>query len=1145
MFQRECFSWVKLLFPPLFASLVFFLPLSFANDPPHDEGSSMNCVTCHDMTAYDQLNLIPVGTFVPGPPIDYTLYNFVCWGNCHVAGGSAVSMQTHSSLQTDNGYGDWTVECWVCHNQHIQQQNRTYGTNYGKFIRTKIDLANISGLSKSGRKNVKFIGPTGPNSFADGDPIIDGICEVCHTQTMYHQNSSAGDHTHFSGQNCINCHHHTSGFRPGEVCLDCHYDSVNNRTAIGQQFNGNSHHIQGIAVTSGQCYQCHWEADPAGKITSYHAAAPGASVDLVIRDIDIDGIAAGRPTTDDSTTVLPYTVGVSTSLDLNPHCLGCHNEDLNGTDIFSDGKSPNYYAWDGNSVDARYSQPGTTPWGKYSSTTYPNVTPKDQQAKAFSAHGNAVNNEGGWDLNETWTNTRNGGVNVACFDCHNSHGSIVDGITTTYPSGTTNGGILKNTVAGKGGYTVDYQPVAGGSASNKNLRNAGASFCFDCHLSADGSTDDKPWGFQATFGEAQAVIGYFDSPFLAPGTAGTQLRYPYKGLTHNVGGHFGASSPLASAPLHQINGLCASCHDPHGVSPTDVGICSNTAYVTKSACQSGAGIWTSTPQYGVPILKGTWMTSPYKEDAAPVNNAVGTVRDSTYPLGWDATPREGVSYHLDQNTFGANIKSSVVGVSQTANQFAGLCLGCHSKNSLTDGTNGGTWKSADRIHESVKGWSANVRHNYTCAKCHTPHNGSALPRLMTTNCLNMTHKGRSGNNTTPVLSGSGDGDDLGCYGESVTLGGCPTYPVDSYNFASGGGRFPGSFNGFYFNDHFGLNAYTVSCHESQTGSTFDQSWNDVTAWTNLAPSIISGPSTGNQLVLMHMDEASWNGTPNEVNDSSGLNNHGTAYNGTTTTTGGISGNAGNFNGSNNYVGINYSPPVDNFTIEAWIKPTITHEIDAETITGTGGTLGQRYLFGADHRGAEGGAGISAGTNGISVYEHGASYMPALAVYSGTISSTQWTHIAVVYANKKPSIYVNGVLVRTGLTSPRTHVYAPTRIGGGTYGYFPGTVDEVALYNGALSAADILQHYQQQSSIVCNITGVDITWTTDNNTTSYVDYGLTPSYGETIGNDTLVKNHSVLLTGLTPSAIYHYRVRSSNNDGEAVSSDYTFTINDCL
>ncbi|MDA8240027.1 MAG: hypothetical protein M0Z67_06615 [Nitrospiraceae bacterium] len=100
-----------------------------------------------------------------------------------------------------------------------------------------------------------------------------------------------------------------------------------------------------------------------------------------------------RPTTYElGTTAIQYAANGSRAQisSINAHCLGCHSDKNNTTTPFGDGKTPKQYAWDGNSVDARYSQTGTTPWGKYSSTTYPNVTPKDKRTKAYSAHGNAV-----------------------------------------------------------------------------------------------------------------------------------------------------------------------------------------------------------------------------------------------------------------------------------------------------------------------------------------------------------------------------------------------------------------------------------------------------------------------------------------------------------------------------------------------------------------------------------------------------------------------------------------------------------------------------------------------------------------------------------------------------------------------------------
>jgi uncharacterized lipoprotein YddW (UPF0748 family) len=69
----------------------------------------------------------------------------------------------------------------------------------------------------------------------------------------------------------------------------------------------------------------------------------------------------------------------------------------------------------------------------------------------------------------------------------------------------------------------------------------------------------------------------------------------------------------------------------------------------------------------------------------------------------------------------------------------------------------------------------------------------------------------------------------------------------------------------------------------------------------------------------------------------------------------------------------------------------------------------------------------------------------------------------------------------------------------------------------------------------------ITWTTDQASSSQMEYGLTASYGSLSPlNSTPVTSHSVALSGLTPNTLYHYRVISANGNGSRTSSDYTFT-----
>jgi hypothetical protein len=509
---------------------------------------------------------------------------------------------------------------------------------------------------------------------------------------------------------------------------------------------------------------------------------------------------------------------------ITTHCLGCHSDQNNLTTPFGDGKTPKQYAWDGTSVAARYSQTGTTTWGKYTSAArFPNVAKKNIK-KAYSAHGNTAANKRYWDTtNGVDGDLRNvntsGTINVECFDCHNSHGSTVAGITSRYSSATgrQKGAILKDTVAGKGGYSVAYKPYTGGSTASKSKRQPGASICLDCHMTQNaGST--MPWGYTSTYGASQAILGYWDSPFMGYTTAGPEKRYPFKKANPVKGGHFGVSSALSNSPMATIDGLCTPCHDPHGISPT----------------------LAANQQYGVPLLKGTWITSPYKEDTSPMNNVVKTNLAGT---------GEGVKYYIDQNTFSTRISAgAVTGITQPDSQFAGLCIGCHPKASLTTpacskpgyytqatctaagGTwSPNTWKSKGRVHEAVKGWKtsdATIQHNYTCSKCHSPHTNSALPRLMVTNCLDSRHKGRSTNNPSPVRSWSYvfDGD-----------------PAWYYGTGSGSGRIPGSNSGTGSGGHYIQGPmyalkYLVACHEGAganngNDANLDQNWNVKTPWT--------------------------------------------------------------------------------------------------------------------------------------------------------------------------------------------------------------------------------------------------------------------------------------------------------------------------
>lgn len=127
---------------------------------------------------------------------------------------------------------------------------------------------------------------------------------------------------------------------------------------------------------------------------------------------------------------------------------------------------------------------------------------------------------------------------------------------------------------------------------------------------------------------------------------------------------------------------------------------------------------------------------------------------------------------------------------------------------------------------------------------------------------------------------------------------------------------------------------------------------------------------------------------------------------------------------------------------------------------------------------------------------------------------------------------------TGLTPNTTYQYEIDVVDqAGT----TGTSGQLAFTTNASSSVGL--------PVISNITvnptdtSATITWNTDAAATTQVFYGLTSSYGaSTTLDSSLVTSHSVTLTGLTPSTVYHYQIQSGNSAGTATFADRTFTTN---
>jgi hypothetical protein len=170
-----------------------------------------------------------------------------------------------------------------------------------------------------------------------------------------------------------------------------------------------------------------------------------------------------------------------------------------------------------------------------------------------------------------------------------------------------------------------------------------------------------------------------------------------------------------------------------------------------------------------------------------------------------------------------------------------------------------------------------------------------------------------------------------------------------------------------------------------------------------------------------------------------------------------------FNGSTSYGATSFvSSTSNNFTMDVWCRPTNTIAVYNQTTFGFNPPFlsGHRFVLAPDNRGTSSGAGISVGTNGINVIEHGNTFFPAPLTYYTTISNTRFTNITVVYISKVPYLYINGVFIKTGLTtsSPTTFLSLGTQGIGTLYGFYQGDISMIKCYTRSLSASEVLQNY---------------------------------------------------------------------------------------
>lgn len=197
-----------------------------------------------------------------------------------------------------------------------------------------------------------------------------------------------------------------------------------------------------------------------------------------------------------------------------------------------------------------------------------------------------------------------------------------------------------------------------------------------------------------------------------------------------------------------------------------------------------------------------------------------------------------------------------------------------------------------------------------------------------------------------------------------------------------------------------------------------------------------------------------------ANDQSGNNNNG-VVNGASLTTDrfGNTNSAYNFNGTSNKINFGTSQSLINlsqFTYSVWINRSVNCGNDAIVISNYGGNWAGNLLFGKV---------INNGDAQIRLHKQNLSINS-----SSSISDNQWINLVAVKDNSTLKLYKNGLLIQTTDISnfgSVNNISFPFVIGGAGWSdsnYFMGKIDDVGVWNRALTPQEISQLYNQNQCI---------------------------------------------------------------------------------
>lgn len=415
-----------------------------------------------------------------------------------------------STLFADEVFEFHNVDnCTVCHGALPDggSGNLSY---IGDYIQTP----------NSGLKRVIFTSNSGANSYADGDDVYNGVCEVCHTKNEHHLNDGSDNTEHFDGMRCTLCHRHGKEFAPPFAqahkthvhgnkgprleCNGCHADPFQ----FGPTIFADGGDFQETTV----CNDCH---SPGGDYDGIFDPIIGAKNNWAEGIYDNDQLKLGK----------------------EKWCVGCHDK---APSMIANVLAPNIAG------DEEAVTPYGTGWG-------------------FFKTGHGLPNS------EVYPTSGVKGADRLCLDCHDSTMNHIDGNARTYtadgsylnwdPASASyqDGYRLKNISGGYEGKYPMHIPRTGHVYPPGFRESQEFALCFSCHNENNFYNGGDPiTGEGATTNFRTNIDGIW-----------TSLHNLH---TDGRNGPFGPETPQYDSDYDGIADSrisCPACHNVHG-SPSPV-----------------------------------------------------------------------------------------------------------------------------------------------------------------------------------------------------------------------------------------------------------------------------------------------------------------------------------------------------------------------------------------------------------------------------------------------------------------------------------------------------------------------------------------------------------------------------------------------